>query len=92
MVNRMAVSNHKYGRLQDNCGPRGNIDALACLIQRLDEYALTGNTEFLIDAANFAMIEFIVPSHPHAHFKATDSDESPGLTTRDGKIVDGTHG
>lgn len=29
--------------------------------------------------ANFAMIEYMHPSHPQAHFRATGSDESPGL-------------
>jgi hypothetical protein len=28
--------------------------------------------------ANFAMIEFMHPRHPQAHYKATDSDGSPG--------------
>jgi len=25
------------------------------------------------------MIEFMYPQHPDAHFRATDSDESPGI-------------
>lgn len=32
-------------------------------------------------AANFAMIEYLHPSVVGAHFKGTDSEESPGLTS-----------
>lgn len=37
-----------------------------------------GNTEYLIDAANFCMIEFMAPALEKAFFKATDSSASPG--------------
>ena len=37
-----------------------------------------GNTEWLMDVANFAMIEYMLPRKKNAHFKATNSDESPG--------------
>ena len=56
----------------------GNRDAVRSLLARLDKYAQTGNTEYLMDAANFAMIEFMHPKHPDAHFEATDSKGSPG--------------
>lgn len=77
MVNRMAFSFHKYGPCRDKY-PVG-ADAIASLKKRIDRYLETGNTEWLIDAANFCMIEFVYPSHPKAHFRSTDSDESPGL-------------
>jgi hypothetical protein len=32
----------------------------------------------VIDLANYAMIEFMHPRHPEAHFRATESRESPG--------------
>lgn len=76
MRNRMEVSFHKYGPVADAYPSK--VDAIGSLTQRLREYARTGNTEFLIDAANFAMIEFMHPRHPNAFFKATDSDASPG--------------
>ena len=47
--------------------------------ERLRLYRETGNTEWLVDLANFAMIEYMHPSHPQAHFRATGGDESPGL-------------
>lgn len=40
-----------------------------------------GNAEWLVDVGNFAMIEFMLPRHPDAHYKPTDSDSSPGRVT-----------
>ena len=76
MLNRMAISYHKYGPLKEAFPHK--VDALQSIKDRLREYEKTGNTEYLIDAANFAMIEFMRPSHQDAHFEATDSDRSPG--------------
>jgi hypothetical protein len=87
MLNRMAVSFHKYGPVKD--GFPDKINARDSLRQRMEQYVLTGNTEFLIDAANFAMIEFMFPAHPGAFFEATDSDKSPGRVFTDGTISSG---
>ena len=76
MRNRMAVSYCKYGPIKD--GFPHKVNAIESLQRRLEKYHETGNTEWLIDAANFAMIEFMLPSHPKAHFRGTDSRESPG--------------
>lgn len=45
----------------------------------VDKYRETGNTEYLCDAANYLMFEFMFPSHEKAHFRATDSKESAGI-------------
>ena len=76
MRNRMAVSFFKYGPVADAYPHK--VDALSSLQVRLNRYAETGNTEWLIDVANFAMIEFMLPRHPAAHFEGTDDDASPG--------------
>lgn len=76
MKNRMLMSYHKYGPIKDAYPHK--VNALESLSQRINKYLETGNTEWLIDAANFCMIEFMLPSHPKAYFKATDSNESPG--------------
>lgn len=39
-----------------------------------------GNTEYLMDAANGAMIEFASPQVPGAAFKATDTEGSTGFS------------
>lgn len=82
MIARMEMSFFKYGDIRDAYPKR--INAIESLRQRLDKYAETGNTEYLIDAANFAMIEFMLPSRPDAFFAATDSDQSPGRVDRFG--------
>jgi hypothetical protein len=79
MVARMEMSYFKYGDLAEAYPDK--IDAMASLEQRLKKYTETKNTEFLIDAANFCMIEFMFPRLPGAFFQATDSDQSPGRTT-----------
>jgi len=42
-------------------------------------FAATGNTEYLCDAANYLMFEFMYPQIIGAYFKATDSGESAGV-------------
>jgi len=76
MQNAMVVSFYKYGPLVE--GYPHKVDAIGSLTERLRKYAQTGNTEYLVDVANFAMIEFMHPRHPEAHFQGTDDDGSPG--------------
>lgn len=81
MRSRMEMSYFKYGAVRDAYPHK--VNALECLRARLERYEATGNTEWLVDAANFAMIEFMCPSHKRAHFRATDSGESPGRSAYD---------
>lgn len=78
MQNRIVVSHYKYGWMSESY-PTGLANALESLKARIALYEQTGNTEWLVDVANFAMIEYRFPQHPQAHFRATDSAESPGL-------------
>lgn len=71
--NMMCLSFYKYGAMADNYKKEKTIDAIGSLKKRLAKYEETGNTEFLADIANFAMIEFMYPQHPKAHYKPTDS-------------------
>lgn len=82
MKERMIISFYKYGPLAE--GFPHKVNAVASLQDRLRKYAETKNTEFLVDAANFAMIEFMFPSLDGAHFRSTDSDESPGRRSNKG--------
>lgn len=79
MNNRMVVSFYKYGPIKENYGNK-LANPLKDLEKRLKLYNETGNTEWLVDAANDLRIEFEYPQHKDAHFKATDSKESPGLS------------
>ena len=88
MVNRMCVSFYKYGKVADAYPDK--MDAIANVQKRLAQYLETGNTEWLIDAANFLMIEFMHPALENASFRATDSDEAPGRVKNDGSVVNET--
>jgi len=85
MLNRVGVSFFKYGKLKDAYPEK--VDAIGSLKLRLEKYAETGNTEHLIDAANYAMIEYMHPRRVDAHFKSTDSDGSPGRVKTSGTIT-----
>lgn len=76
MKNSMAQAFIKYGPVAD-AYPR-KVDAIQSLRRRLRKYEETGNKEWLIDIANFAMIEFMHPSHADAHYRGTSEKESPG--------------
>ncbi len=76
MADRMAVSFCKYGALAEAYPTR--VDAIRSLKARMDRYDRDGNTEWLMDAANFALIEFLRPRHPDAHYTPTDGKASPG--------------
>jgi hypothetical protein len=83
MRNRMQMSFAKYGPVASAFPDK--VNAMHSLLDRIRQYEATGNTEFMVDAANFAMIEFMRPSHKKAHFEATDSKASPGRRWRDKK-------
>lgn len=68
----MAVSYYKYWPLQKNHGKDNLMDAIDNLKIRLNKYEETGNTEYLADVANFAMIEFMSPQHTKWRYEPTD--------------------
>lgn len=100
MANRMGISFFKYGPVSEAYPSK--VDAIATMKEKIKLYEEggavkgkqiePGNTEYLIDAANYAMIEFMYPKSPLAFFKATDSDGSTGRTWRDGSQTDMGHG
>jgi hypothetical protein len=87
MMNRMGFSYHKYGSIHDNFPHRRH--GVENALQRIEMYQKDGNLEWLIDAANYLLIENLVPSHSGAHFKATTSEESPGAVNQDGSVSHG---
>lgn len=62
LLNRMGVSYFKYGAVADAYPLR--VKALDSLQLRVETYLKGGNAEFLLDAVNFAMIEYMHPSVP----------------------------
>lgn len=73
---RVYVSYHKYGPARKNFG-EGRVDAIGSLELCLEKFKKTGNTEYLLDVANYAMFRYMFPM-PGEFFKATDSSESAG--------------
>ena len=74
--NRVEVSAHKYGPARKNFG-EGRVDALKTAELCLDAFKKDGNTEHLVDAANYLMFRFMYPM-PGEEFRATGSSESVG--------------
>ncbi len=77
--NRVAFSFHKYGTAADNFGMR-LVNALESHDMCIQKYLETGNTEYLCDAANYLMFEFMYPQKEGAYFKATESKDSAGIS------------
>jgi len=83
MVSAMMVSFHKYGRVADAYPLKFN--AASDVRARMSKYRETGNMHFLVDAANFAMIEAMHPSpERNAQWGDNDAASSPGRTTASG--------
>ena len=74
--NRVEVSTYKYGPSRKNFG-EGRVDALKTAELCLDAFKRDGNTEHLVDAANYLMFRFMYPM-PGEAFRATGSSESVG--------------
>lgn len=53
---RMVIGSYRYGRASLYNGSDRNLPKRA--IRRIELYRETGNAEYLVDAANFLMIEF----------------------------------
>lgn len=77
MRNAIEVSHYKYGWMSQTYPELAQ--AVKCIQERLDLYNKTHNLEYLIDVANFAMIEYKYPAYKDATYKPQDSDKSPGL-------------
>lgn len=85
MVRAMMVSHRKYGLVRDAYPEQ--FDALADIRARAAKYREAGNFWYLVDVANFAMIEAMHPRHEKAHWGANDADSSPGrVSTEDRQL------
>jgi len=72
--NRMVVSYFKYGRASDNYPLL--VDSIANAKIRIQKFEETGNLEYLLDASNQLMLEYMFPRHPKAHFEAKDGTDN----------------
>ena len=77
MKNAIEMSHYKYGWANKTYPELAQ--AYKCIAERLELYIKTQNKDYLVDIANFAMLEFLYPAFENAHYTPTDSDKSPGL-------------
>jgi hypothetical protein len=100
----MMVSFHKYGAVAEAYPEKVNaLDSMQLRLKLYAEgkrnpdaeepgqpefLVPPGNVEYLVDAANFAMIEFMHPAHPKAYFKATDAGGSPGRVAQNKELYE----
>lgn len=76
--NRVQTSFYKYGSAKVNFG-RGYVYALGSHEKCIEAYNRTGNKEYLLDAMNYLMFEFMYPQKEGTYFKPTGSEESAGI-------------
>lgn len=74
--NRVETAFYKYGAARDNFGS-GRVDAVKTLELCLEAFEKDGNTEHMIDIANYAMFRYMYPMEGE-YFTATDSSGSVG--------------
>lgn len=74
--NRIRTSFYKYGSAKINYGEK-LVEALPSADLCIRKYKQTGNTEYLLDAANYLMFEFMYPP-AGSYFAPTDSSGSAG--------------
>jgi hypothetical protein len=100
MADRMAVSFFKYGPVAEAYPHK--VSAMKTLLKKIRLYThggvikgkriQPGNTEYLMDAANYCMIEFMHPANQRAFFKPTDSSGTAGRVYADGTESEAPHG
>lgn len=69
MFNRLIMGRLRYGPKSPNAPAYDYAKSIAGKIRL---YMETGNTEYLVDIGNYAMLEFRFGAHPNKHFSATD--------------------
>lgn len=69
MFNRLIMGRLRYGPKSPTAPAYDYAKSIAGKIRL---YLETGNTEYLVDIGNYAMLEFRFGAHPNKHFSATD--------------------
>lgn len=75
MRNRLLMGALRYGTFaekRDKAKRGKHWDLLGALRKKAEGYEATGNTEYLVDAANYCLLAFELDPHPSKHFRALD--------------------
>jgi hypothetical protein len=96
MADAMSMSFFKYGKVADAYPQK--VNAVDSAMKRVQLYLKggtvkgvkvePGNMWYLVDAANFLMIESMCPLQPSASFGSNEASNSPGRVGSDGKQSD----
>lgn len=74
MRNRLVMGALRYGPL--HAPGKRKYDRSIGMRKRLIQYIDTGNTEFLVDIANLALLEFEEGTHPNKHWAPAEGDHA----------------
>ncbi len=77
MRNRLVMGAFRYGRFDND--DKWRFSLIGGLQEKLMAYQQTGNTEYLVDLANYALLEFVRPAHPKAHWHGDDDHDHCSL-------------
>lgn len=75
MRNRLLMGALRYGTFKEkeqNMYAKDPWDLETPIKDKIRLYQETGNTEYLVDAANYCLLAFEFDPHPKKHFKALD--------------------
>lgn len=86
MRNRLLMGAFRYGTFAEKKIQMQSNDAwdlLEPITKKVRLYNATGNTEYLVDAANYLMLAFEFDPHPRKHFVALDDHHDHCKRKRD---------
>lgn len=72
MRNRLLIGALRYGLLAEKRTKGKKWNLIEPIQSKVEMYEATGNTEYLVDAANYCLLAFECDNHPRKHFKALD--------------------
>jgi len=74
MRNRLIMGSFRYDTFEEK---KENFpyECATEAIKRIERFIRTGNTEYLVDAANMCLLEFEFGQHPKKHFSSVDDEE-----------------
>jgi hypothetical protein len=72
MRNRLCMGALRYGDIPEQRKKGSKYDVLSPITNKVELYEKTGNTEYLVDAANYLLLVFELDKHPNKHWEALD--------------------
>ena len=73
MRNRLIMGALRYGTLEEKRHRPVPYDLIGAIKSKIELYDRTGNLEYMVDIANYCLLEFELGDHPTRHFEALDN-------------------